>query len=107
MCVYAADSPWIVRVQFMVLPSVSVTFEVASVANSDGSVDITVSSTGVAVYVSLTTAAAGRFSDNGFFLVPPSKVIRYIPFTAPADIPTLTSTLRVEHLAQYTQARLT
>jgi hypothetical protein len=51
-------------------------------------------------YVVLTTLAHGRFSDNAFLLLPGNTIVTFVPF-APLDLPTLTSTLRVEHVAQY------
>ena len=54
----------------MALPKANVKFTVATVANVDGTVDITVTTDKVAVYVTLTTLANGRFSDNAFLLLP-------------------------------------
>ena len=46
------------------LPKANVQFTVAKSANADGSVDITVITDKVAVYLTFTTLAQGRFSDN-------------------------------------------
>jgi len=86
--------------QFMVLPKATVTFSVSSSPNPDGSVDISLSTDQVAVYVTLTTLAQGRFSDNAVLLLPPSATLQFVPFGA-LNITQLQSTLRVEHLAQY------
>eukprot|EP00026_Physarum_polycephalum_P002050 Phypoly_transcript_02054.p1 GENE.Phypoly_transcript_02054~~Phypoly_transcript_02054.p1 ORF type:complete len:936 (+),score=107.47 Phypoly_transcript_02054:132-2939(+) len=77
-------------------------FTVASQPNSDGSVDIIVSksSPALGLYVTLTTAAQGRFSDNSFIMTDPSVKIQFVPFGA-LDLSTLTSTLRIEHLGNY------
>jgi hypothetical protein len=56
-----------------VLPKAKVTFTVASTANPDGSVDITVTTDKVAVYVTLTTLAQGRFSDNAIVMMQRSR----------------------------------
>ena len=57
-----------------------VTFAVAPNRNADGTVDIAVSSTGVALYVTLTTKAPGHFSDNAFLLAPePTASVRPCP----------------------------
>ena len=86
--------------QFMVLPDANVSFSISSAPNPDGSVNITVTTDATAVYVTLTTLANGRFSDNAFLLLPPSVLIRFIPFGA-LDLALLTSSLRAEHAASY------
>ena len=59
---------------------------------------------GVALYVTLTTLAEGRFGDNAFLLTPHMGEVT-VPFVpvgaAGADVALLTSSLRVEHLAMY------
>jgi len=79
-----------------------ITFSVATKPNSDGSVDITVSknSPALGLYVTFTTAAQGRFSDNSFIMTSSSLTIQFIPFGS-LDLNSLTSTLRVEHLGNY------
>ena len=85
----------------MALPAATVTFVIAPAPNADGSVNITLSSTHVAAYVTLTTLAAGRFSDNSFFIVPPtSTVVQFIPFGT-LNNSKLVASLRVEHVAMY------
>ena len=51
-----------------------VTATVSDTINADGTVDIDVKTDKVALYVVLTTAAQGRFSDNAFLLKPGSQV---------------------------------
>jgi len=86
----------------MTLPKAVVLFEVGSKVNSDGNVDIIVFSEKVALYVTFTTLAYGRFSDNAFLLLPGKRIIQFIPFgDNEADIDTLNKTLRVEHVATY------
>lgn len=81
--------------------SSGITFSVAEKANDDGSIDITVKAKApVALYVTLTTAAHGRFSDNAFELLGNSRVIAFIPF-GKLDRVSLIQSLRVEDLAQY------
>jgi hypothetical protein len=97
-----------------------VTATVSDTINADGTVDIEVKTDKVAMYVVLTTAAQGRFSDNAFLLKPGSEVhyfaclhactwqisctsclqtIQFVPFHG-FDVNELKSSLRVEHLAQ-------
>lgn len=79
-----------------------ITVDVASKANPDLSVTITLtkSSPAVGLYVTLTTLAQGRFSDNAFVMTADSMTVKYIPF-GDLDLDTLTSSLRVEHLGNY------
>lgn len=83
----------------LVLPRATVQFFVAHTVNKDGTVDINVSTDKVALYVTLTTLAQGRFSDNAFLLTS-TQTIRFIPF-GPLDMGLLRSSLRLEHLAAY------
>jgi len=85
----------------MQLPAATVAAHVATTHNSDGSVDITLTSDKVALYVVLTTLAQGRFSDNAFALLPGETKVQFLPFGAKqADIEQLQASLRVEHLQQ-------
>ncbi len=84
----------------MKLPAALVTATVAENPNPDGSVEIVLDSSAVALYVTLTTLAYGRFSDNAFLLGAGTTTILFFPF-GPLDISTLRSSLRVEHLAEY------
>ena len=74
---------------------------------ADGShVPITLTSNATALYVVLTTAASGRFSDNSLLLEGGAAGVRqvhFLPWDGPIDeekMALLRSTLRVEHLAQ-------
>jgi len=78
----------------MTLPKANVKFTVGT----DGTVTITTDA--VAAYVTLTTEADGRFSENVLLLVPGNKAVKFIPFGT-LDINKLTTTLRVEHAQQY------
>ena len=82
----------------MVLPTATVSAITASVANVDGTVDIGLTTDKTALYVTLTTQASGRFSDNAFALIS-AATVRFIPFGA-LDLKLLRSTLRVEHLQE-------
>lgn len=84
----------------MKLKPAKVTVEVASKANPDGSVDVTVTTDAVAVYVTLTTLAQGRFDDNAFVMLPGSRTIKFLPVMG-FKMEELTSTVRVEHVASY------
>jgi hypothetical protein len=55
-----------------------------------------------ALYVTVTTLAQGRFSDNAFVMSPSLglAVIYFWPFGT-LDYGLLTSTTRVEHVAMY------
>merc|ERR1712166_349973 len=99
----------------MKLPHATVTVQAASSANADGSVDVTVTADTVALYVTLTTRAHGRFSDNAFMLTTDDqhaagteaaaaaaarsgdgalqRVIKFIPFNGSADIALLASSI--------------
>jgi beta-mannosidase len=83
----------------LTLPAAHVTFAVGQ-PNADGTVPVTVSADATALYVYLSTTAAGRFSDNSFHLASgtgASTTVTFMPF-GPLDLGALTSTLRVEHL---------
>lgn len=95
----------------MVLPQATVTLKTATVANEDGSIDVTVRSNNFSLYVTLTTLANGRFSENAFMLtrndqlssaaVGFQRVITFIPFNGSVDISLLATSIRVEHVAAY------
>ena len=64
------------------------------------SVPIILSTNATALYVVLTTKAAGRFGDNAFLLEAGSDLaVDFIPWETPVDMQLLESSLRVEHLA--------
>jgi len=79
----------------------SVQFSINEAANEDGSIDIVVTSDKVAVYVTFTTLAQGRFSDNVFLMKPGTKTIQFLPIAGYFVRSELASSLRVEHLASY------
>lgn len=82
------------------LPPAHVSFTVGGDATKPV---ITVSADHVALYVTLTTLAQGRFSDNAFLLLPgaaQARQIEFVPFTG-FDFAELKSSLRVEHVAGY------
>ena len=81
------------------LPAASISIEVAKTANADGSASITLTSSHTALYVVLTTLAHGRFSDNAFAMGPGKKSVTFLP-VGPLDLPTLTKSVRVEHMQQ-------
>jgi len=82
------------------LPRASVTFTVSTTPSTDGSFVITLTTDKLAAYVTLTTLASGRFSDNAFFLLPGTATVNFIPW-AEAQGPLLLETLRLEHIASY------
>lgn len=85
----------------------TVTTSLASAPNADGSVNITVVSDAVALFVTLTSMAPGRFSDNAFLLLPSTpRLIVWTAFLdgdAPSDYALLKASLRVEDLSTYVQ----
>ena len=78
---------------------------VAAQPNADGSVDVGVSTDAAALFVTLTAAASGRFSDNAFLLLPSApRTVRWMPFeagNATADLELLRASLRVEDHSAY------
>ncbi|EDQ89170.1 uncharacterized protein MONBRDRAFT_25837 [Monosiga brevicollis MX1] len=72
--------PWATP-EFMDVPAASIDASVATKANADGTVNITLSTKSPAFYVVLTTRAQGRFSDNAFYLAPGTTVRSYRPAT--------------------------
>jgi len=79
-------------------PAVAV--EVGAPARDGRSVPITVTAGGTALFVGLTTAAHGRFSDNFFILPPGRRELSFLAF-GPLDVAALKATLRVEHARSY------
>jgi hypothetical protein len=74
---------------------------VGAPAPDGSSVPVTVSASGTALFVTLTTAAHGRFSENFFILAAGAqRVVDFLPFAA-LDVATLKATLRVEHVRSY------
>jgi len=81
----------------------AVSADFAAAPSEDGSIKVTVSSSAVAAFVTLTTQAQGRFSDNCFLQRPQEATqMRFIPIGEPeAALTLLKSTTRVEHAAMY------
>ena len=74
---------------------------VGAPAPDGSSVPVTVTTAGTALFVGLTTAAHGRFSDNFFILAAGGqRVVHFLPF-GELDVATLKATLRVEHVRSY------
>lgn len=85
----------------MRLPSSSVTATLGA-ARADGSTPVTLSAQGgAALYVTLTSTAQGRFSDNAVLVLPGRDVqLSFLPWL-PGEVVTPANT-RVEHVAIYT-----
>ena len=82
------------------LAKATVKYTLGGALNQDGSVPIAVTSDEVALFVTFTTLAQGRFTDNSFHVTPSKPVqIDFVPF-ANFSRAELQSTLRVEHLQQ-------
>merc|ERR1712232_589403 len=86
--------------RIMSLPKASVTAIVANQVSPDGTVNIYLNSDHFALYVTLTSLAQGRFSDNAFVMLPGRKTIRFIPFRG-FELAHLKASLRIEHTASY------
>jgi beta-mannosidase len=86
------------------VPLAELSFKIAPTAKKDGTIDIAVSSTKVALWVTLTTLAQGRFSDNAFLLPATSRTIQFVPnspSTAATDLQVLKASLRIEDFSMY------
>ena len=91
-------------VAMLPLPAANVSASVAAAPSPDGrSCAVSVSADATALFVTLTTLAQGRFSDNSFVLAKGAvAALQFLAFgAAPADCDLLASTLRVEHVALY------
>ena len=85
------------------LPRANVSATVGEATPGTGRVPITLRSTATALYVVLTTAAAGRFSDSAFVLHGGEpRTVDFVAWGAvgAAETALLHSSLRVEHLAE-------
>lgn len=84
------------------LPRALVTATTAPSPNADGSINVTMSTTASALYVTLTAGVPGRFSDNAFCIWggPRDLALTFVPW-GPPDVAGLASTLRVEHVRAY------
>jgi len=84
----------------MELHKARVTYTVGKLS-ATGSVPITLTTDVVAVYVTLTTQANGRFSDNAFLLLPSAPTtVDFLPFGA-LEMQKLIDSLRVEDASAY------
>jgi beta-mannosidase len=83
----------------LTLPKASVS-AVVGAAGADGSVEVTVTTDKFALFVTLTTLAQGRFSDNAFAMLPGKKTLKFFPFQG-FELSELKATLRIEHTATY------
>jgi hypothetical protein len=94
----------LVTPKFIRVPDATVSFTISDVANTDGTIDIAVTSDKVALWVTLTTLAQGRFSDNAFFLPATTTTIKFVPFsivTPTDDLALLKASLRAEDYSMY------
>merc|ERR1711862_846040 len=88
----------------MGVPFATVSMLLSEARNDDGTVNVTVSSNKVALYVTLTTRAQGRFSDNAFFLPATSRVVQFIPHQghlSDEEFELLKTSIRVEDHSMY------
>lgn len=88
----------------VIVSKATISVEIANSPNADGSIDIAVKSDKVALFVTLTSLAQGRFSDNAFFLPATTKTVQFIPFLplhSSEDMAMLKATLRVEDHSAY------
>lgn len=69
-------------------------------SRSATTVPVVVTADAAALFVGLTTAAHGRFSENFFVMAAGSVTVEFISF-GPLDVEVLTTTLRVEHVKHY------
>ena len=83
------------------LPAANVTATVGA-ATAAGTVPITLRTNATALFVVLTSQAAGRFSDNSLLLEAGAATVDFISWEefGASQLATLKSSLRVEHLAE-------
>ena len=94
----------LVTPEHICVPPATISLKIAGAANADGTIDIVVTSDKVALWVTMTTLAQGRFSDNAFFLPAATKTVQFVPFsasTAAEDLATLKASLRAEDYSMY------
>merc|ERR1739848_577514 len=95
------------RPKHLTLARAEVTAKIGHIL-SNNTVPISVTTTAPALYVTLTSQAQGRFSEN-CFMMPFSgrtKTIYFLPFRSAGSFGTeelrlLTTNLRIEHLSMY------
>lgn len=78
-------------------PAVNLTASVADEVNADGTVDVTLTTDGAALFTTLTTLAQGRFSDNALLVTPPSATVKFLPW-GELDLALLQNSTRAQHL---------
>ena len=94
----------------LLAPRATLTATVAASPNADGSANVTIASDAVALFVTLTCMAPGRFSDQAFLLLPSApRVVTWLPFEADSDaaanLALLRGSLRVEDHSLYASAQ--
>lgn len=92
--------PLLPPVAWTSLAHATATMAIAPTPSADGSIAITLTCDTLCAYVTLTTLAAGRFSDNAFFLTPGTTTVSFIPWQE-GQYPMLVESLRMEHMASY------
>ena len=85
------------------LQPASITHAVKAAPAGSSSVDVTLTSDHAAIFVWLTTAEHGRFTDNAFVLLPGAPItVTFLSFLDEGtSSDAVAATLRVEHLAMY------
>lgn len=83
------------------LAPASVSATVGDSVNPDGSIDVDLATDRPALYVTLTTAAQGRFSSNVLLLLPADGAQVHFQSFGKPDLARLKASLRVEHAALY------
>lgn len=85
----------------MQLRAAAVTATLTPVPNTDSTYDVSLSANATALYVTLTTLAHGRFSDNFFAMgAGTHRTVKFVPFST-FNASMLAPSLRVEHLQMY------
>eukprot|EP01043_Picozoa_sp_COSAG02_P053052 COSAG02_NODE_5807_length_4023_cov_4.606014_1_plen_189_part_00 len=68
--------PWTTPEKMQLIPS---NVSAKAVRAADGSLVAQVKVDAVAVYVVLTTTVSGHFEDNAFLLLPPGRLVKFLP----------------------------
>eukprot|EP01050_Picozoa_sp_SAG11_P006275 SAG11_NODE_480_length_9107_cov_7.433171_3_plen_123_part_00 len=98
--------PFVAPKAMVGLPAAAVTANVGIQQAGSGSVPITLTTNATAMYVVLTTAAAGRFSDNAFLMETGQTVVDFLPWWSDhpgmhsEGMALLNASLRVENLSE-------
>merc|ERR1719199_983841 len=87
--------------------------KVTAVSKNNGDMVAHVTSDSVAMYVTLTTLAHGRFEDNSFLLLPPGRDVKFLA-SSPSPHKTteecysvFADSLRVEDVSSYSHSEST